>query len=110
MFSYCLKLKTSKEMGTKSKSRDGLMYALKASKRMNSVTRKHACIRYISATLSYLVAMLSKNSTPLGKNILCSRCWRKKSDTASVPEDHFSKRRNIDHASPKTTLTPNART
>src|SRR5215203_2371487 len=109
MFSYCLKLKMRKETGTNSKSH-GLVVFLKASKSMLNVARKQARMRYISTTLSYSVMLPNRSSTPLGKNILCSLCGRKRSVMCNVPEDHQSKKRAIDHASPKTTLTPNART
>jgi len=110
MFSYCLKLNTRNEIGTKKRSHGLLVPALNARTRTANVTRKQTCMRYISATLSYPVMRPNKNSTPLGKNILCSLCWAKKSDRLNVPEDHSPKIRTIDHASKKTTLTPNVRT
>jgi hypothetical protein len=62
MFSYCLKLKTSSEIGTKSKGHaDALTVSRKARKRMTKVTSKQTCIRYISTTLSYFVAPASRN-------------------------------------------------
>src|SRR5919112_608405 len=109
MFLYCLRLKMRSAMGTKTKSNEDriLILSMKASKRTSKVTKKQACMRYISATLSYLVAMPNKRYTILGKNGRCALCWLQRSDTCSVPENHLSKRGTTVHASPSTTLTPN---
>src|SRR5918998_5682657 len=109
MFLYCLRLKMRSATGTKRKSHEGrvLMLSIKASKSTTKVTKKHPCIRYISATLLYLVRLPNKMYTILGKNDRCALCWLQRSDTCSVPENHLSKRGTTDHASLSTTLTPN---
>lgn len=119
MFSYCLRLKTSSGIETKRARVHGptvrslvlpAPVSAKAKKRTTSVVSKQTSIRYISTTLSYSVRRPSTSSTPSGKSILCSLCGAQRSDRLSVPECHSSKIRTIDHASEKTTFTPNART
>src|SRR5919112_2166710 len=109
MFLYCLRLKMRRATGTKRKSHEGrnLILSIKASKSTTKVTKKHACIRYISATLLYSVSTPKMMYAMLGKNGRCALCWLQRSDTCSVPENHLSKRGTTDHASLSTTLTPN---
>jgi hypothetical protein len=76
MFSYCLKLKTRNETGTKRRSHDDDPMTLSlTSKRMTNVVRRQIYTRYISTTLSYFVMLPSRSSTLSGKNILCSLWW-----------------------------------
>src|SRR5215203_1322543 len=102
MFLYCLRLKMRSATGKKRKSREGRIrkLSIKASKSATKVTNKHACIRYISATLSYSVTMPNKRYTILGKNERCALCWLQRSDACSVPEKNLSKRGTTDHESP----------
>ncbi len=110
MFQYWPRLNTRNEMGTKKKRLGPTTLSLKASRRTINVTRKQTCMRYIIATLSKAVAVPSNNMAIRGKNTLCSKCWRQRSETLNVPDDSLSKKGTIVQVSPKGTSTPNDRT
>ena len=75
MFSCWLRLNTKNAIGTKKtgkrKGSLGFMLLLKTRKRAVSVPRKHARVKYISATLLYLVMVPNPSMMIRGKSILC---------------------------------------